>query len=95
MRAALPQSEAGAKSLGSIGMAPSGNSLTSRIVQWASHLRFPVLFMIIGGLFLIDFVTPDPIPLVDELILGLLAVLLGRWKDRRNVIETREASELE
>ncbi len=76
-------------------MALGGSSVTGRVTQWASHLRFPVLFFIIGLLFLIDFVVPDPLPLVDELILALLAVLLGRWKDRRSVLDVREVPEVE
>jgi hypothetical protein len=51
--------------------------------RFGSRLRYPYLFIIILILFLIDILTPDPIPLIDEAILGLLAVLFGTWKERK------------
>ena len=47
-----------------------------------SGLRFPQLFLVLAGLFLVDLVTPDPIVLVDEAMLGVLAVMLGMWRRR-------------
>jgi hypothetical protein len=51
--------------------------------RFGSRLKYPYLFILIMLLFLIDIFTPDPIPLIDEAILGLLAVLFGTWRDRR------------
>jgi hypothetical protein len=36
-------------------------------------------------LFAVDLFIPDPIPFIDEAILGLLAVLVGTWKDRKKI----------
>ncbi|HQP88848.1 MAG TPA: hypothetical protein PLL76_21545, partial [Thermoanaerobaculia bacterium] len=36
-----------------------------------------------------DLVIPDFIPFVDEIILALLTMLFGLWKDRRSTIVTR------
>jgi hypothetical protein len=47
------------------------------------NLRFPALFTIFALLTVLDFVLPDPLPLVDELGLALLTILLGLWRDRR------------
>jgi hypothetical protein len=47
------------------------------------NLRFPALFFVFALLTLVDFVLPDPLPLVDELGLALLTLLLGLWRDRR------------
>jgi hypothetical protein len=33
-------------------------------------------------LFLIDLVLPDPIPFVDELLLGGATILASRWRQR-------------
>lgn len=47
------------------------------------NLRFPALFALFAALTLLDFVLPDPLPLVDELGLALLTLLLGLWRERR------------
>jgi hypothetical protein len=63
-------------------MAIARAGLAAPIVAFLSRLRFPVLFLVACGLFLADLVVPDTIPLVDELLLGLAAVLLGRLRKR-------------
>ena len=52
------------------------------IRQFLSRLRFPQLFLLLVTLFTVDMVTPDPIFLIDEAILGVLAVMLGMWRSR-------------
>ena len=47
-----------------------------------SRLRFPQLFLVLVALFAVDMVTPDPILLLDEAILGVLAVMFGLWRNR-------------
>jgi hypothetical protein len=46
-------------------------------------LKFPYLFLILGGLLLADLVLPDPIPLFDELGLAILTLLVGAWRTRQ------------
>ena len=58
-------------------MAPPQNPIVSIVSRFASRLRFPTLFLITAGLFLIDLVIPDIIPFADELLLGLGTLLLG------------------
>ena len=43
-------------------------------------LRFPYLFLLAGGLFVLDVFVPDLIPFVDEIMLGLLTLLLGSFR---------------
>ena len=62
---------------------PDGRGLFA----WLSRLRSWQLFLLAGALFVADLVIPDPIPLVDEMMLGLATLLLGRWKRRRDVID--------
>lgn len=50
----------------------------------ANQLKFKNLFYLVTGLFLIDLLVPDFIPFIDEIILGLLAILLANWKKERN-----------
>ena len=58
------------------------------IIPWlsrfASGLRFPQLFALVAGLFVIDLVVPDMVPFADEILLALGTLLLGTWKKRRH-----------
>ena len=56
--------------------------LIGPLVAYLATLRFPVLFAIAAALFIVDFLIPDAIPFVDEILLGLGAALLGNWKKR-------------
>jgi hypothetical protein len=47
------------------------------------NLRYPALFLLLGGLTLIDFLVPDFIPFVDEIGLACITILLGSWKNRK------------
>lgn len=52
------------------------------IPEGASKLRFPKLFALVLLLFVVDLIVPDFIPLVDEIILGLLSLMLGMLRRR-------------
>lgn len=58
------------------------NPLTAPIFAFASRLRFPTLFLVTAGLFVLDMLVPDFIPFIDELLLGLGTLLLSSWKRR-------------
>lgn len=55
-------------------------SPVAMFLAFANKLKFRNLFLVITGLFLIDLIVPDFIPLIDEIILGLLAIMLANWK---------------
>lgn len=62
-----------------------GPRITKDLVEkQATKLRFPVLLCITGGLFVLDFFVWDPIPLMDEILLGLATVILSRLKTRKS-----------
>ena len=46
-------------------------------------LRFPALFVILLTVTLADFVVPDFIPFVDEIVLASLTAIFGLWRERR------------
>lgn len=46
-------------------------------------IRYPWLFAILAGLLAIDLVVPDPVPLLDEVVLGLLTFLAASWRIRK------------
>jgi hypothetical protein len=54
------------------------------LLAYAGRLRFPTLFLITLSLFVIDLVVPDPIPFVDEILLGLGTLLFASWRKRRD-----------
>ena len=59
-------------------------SMIEMFLKNANQLRFRNLFFIVITLFFVDLLIPDFIPLVDEIILGLLAIILANWKKERN-----------
>ena len=52
------------------------------VARFASGLRFPTLFAICAGLFLVDLVVPDFVPFADEILLALLTLLVGAFRKR-------------
>ncbi len=64
-------------------MTQASDTTPLRIVpDGASKLRFPKLFVLVLLLFLVDLVVPDFIPFFDEIILGLLSVMLGMLRSK-------------
>ncbi len=56
---------------------------TGPLMGFASRLKFPTLFFITLGLWAINLVIPDPLPLVDEIVMGLLTLMLATWKNSK------------
>ena len=55
-------------------------SPVSRLSRYAESLRFPWQVLLTSILFVVNLFIPDALPLVDEILLGLVAVILGRVK---------------
>ncbi len=49
-------------------------------LRYLGGLRFPYLAAITGTLFVVDLIVPDFIPFADELLLGMLTLLLAMLK---------------
>jgi len=58
--------------------------LRDRILQYAARLRYPRLLALFLGLFILDLIIPDFIPFADEILLGLISLLLAGLKRRKN-----------
>ena len=56
--------------------------LAGVILRWASRLRFPYLFLLTAILFLANLFIPDALPMADELIMGLMALVLASLRKR-------------
>jgi len=53
-----------------------------RLIQYASRLRFPKLLALAALVFVVDLILPDAIPFADEILLGLITLLLAMLKKR-------------
>jgi hypothetical protein len=56
--------------------------LSGPVGRFASRLRFPQLFTFFLIVFVVDLVVPDVIPFADEILFGLLTVILGSLRRR-------------
>ncbi len=56
--------------------------LAAIVLKWASGLRFPWLFLLTAGLFVLNLVIPDALPFADEILMGLVALLLAGLKKK-------------
>jgi hypothetical protein len=59
------------------------NPILAPLLAFAGRLRFRTLFLVTAALFAIDTVVPDPIPFVDEILLGLGTLLLAALRKPR------------
>lgn len=56
------------------------NPLSVPLIAWLSRLSYPRIFMVTAVLFGVNLLIPDPIILVDEVLLGLATVVLAKRK---------------
>ena len=56
--------------------------LLAPLIRWATRLRFPWLLGLTVLLLVLNLVVPDPIPFIDEILLALLAAVLGSLRKR-------------
>ena len=56
--------------------------IRDRLMRYASNLRFPRLLVVTSALFVIDLLFPDMVPFVDEILLGLISLLLASFRKR-------------
>lgn len=58
-------------------------SLSERLQRFVGQMKSSTLLMVVASLFLLDLVVPDPLPFVDEIVLGIVTILVARWQSRR------------
>ena len=68
--------------------------IPAAVERLVSNLRFPQLFMLVATLFLVDLVIPDLVPFADEILLGLLAVLLASLERPADAESPREVKDI-
>jgi hypothetical protein len=52
------------------------------VLRFAARLRFPQLFLLLLALFVLDLLIPDGLPFLDEILLGLMTLLLASLRRR-------------
>jgi len=52
------------------------------LLRFAERLRFPHLFLLTLVLFILDLILPDPVPFIDEILLGLATLLFASFRKR-------------
>ena len=57
--------------------------MNRHLSEFFSQLRFPYLFAVTAIVFLLDLFIPDLVPMADEILLGLGAMLLARIKKKQ------------
>lgn len=57
-------------------------ALTTLLLGWFARLRFPTLLTITAILFVVNVFVPDFLPFIDEILLGLVTLILANWKRR-------------
>jgi hypothetical protein len=51
--------------------------LREALLRYATGLRFPRLLAVTAGIWVLDLLVPDALPLVDEILLGLTSLMLA------------------
>ena len=64
----------------------------SLIARLTAGMRFPTLFLVVGGLFLLDLVVPDLIPFYDEILMAMLTVLIASIRKRGRIIDQQDTA---
>lgn len=65
-------------------MSDKPQNVVSRFLE---QLKSSQLLSLLAGLLVLDLIIPDPLPFVDEIILGVLTLLVARWKMRSSAPE--------
>ncbi len=62
-------------------------SIVSRLSRYLGSLRFPWLLLLASLLFVVNLFVPDALPFIDEILLAIVAIILGKLKRKPEVEE--------
>ena len=49
--------------------------------EYLGQLRSWQLLAVVAVVFVADLLVPDPVPILDEVLLGVLTLFLARWEE--------------
>jgi len=75
-------------------MDSSGTGLAEQILRRLGQLRFKNLFLIVAALLLLDIAIPDVIPLIDEILLGILTMMFWSWRRPQRSVPVIDADDV-
>ena len=55
-------------------------SIVPRLSRYLESLRFPWLLLLATLLFVVNLFIPDALPFIDEILLAIVAIILGKLK---------------
>ena len=58
-------------------------ALPGTLLRWGAKLRFPYLFLLTAVLFVFDLAIPDVVPFADEILIGLVTLILASLKKKQ------------
>ena len=64
-------------------MPDPSQSLIDPLQRFVGQFKSSSLLAIVASLFVLDLAIPDALPFVDEIVLGILTILIARWQSRR------------
>lgn len=70
-----------------------GQRLRDAATKRGTRLKFPKLLALVGLLFVVNLVVPDFIPLIDEIILGLMTAALAMMREDRQAARETPAED--
>ena len=62
-------------------------SIVPRLSRYLESLRFPWLLLLATLLFVVNLFIPDALPFIDEILLAIVAIILGKLKRKRENAE--------
>ncbi len=67
--------------------------VTKPLMRWMERLSYPRLFAVAAVLFGINMLVIDPIPFVDEILFGVVTLLLAGLKKRHEPADPTAAAD--
>ena len=63
---------------------PKDHKTPGRISAFLDRLSTSNLVFVVAAIFAVDLIVPDMVPFIDEVVLGVLTILLTRWRSNAN-----------
>ena len=72
-------------------MVSTSKDIPNQASSFLLKLGSRALLALVAGLFVVDMMIPDALPFVDEIVLGIITILIARWQSRRTEMRPEPA----